>query len=523
MKKIFFTFLLFSLSLFSKDKPFDVSTSLSQSSDGKLFLTVNYSIAPGHHIYFDMMSIDVPEKVNLIPRLIPSPIVIKDPLTGEKREMYTNDFSAKYILDNVKKFPVNITVNYQGCDEKMCFMPVAKNFSLSLNNPQEKANAQNFKNITTSNNWLALAKKFKIVAKTSGYLNAEKFLAFINNAETGKESSDKNKIDSFFKRGILLSLILIILGGAALNLTPCVLPMIPINLAIIGAGAQSTSKTKGFLLGGIYGIGIALTYGILGLIVVLTGSQFGAINSSPIFNFAIAAVFIILSLAMFDIIMIDFTKYQHTATSGKIKKGTFFTAFFMGCVAALLAGACVAPVVIYVLLLAADLYAKGTYLALFLPFLLGIGMGFPWAFAGAGLSFLPKPGLWMTRVKYAFGILIIVFAFYYGYLGFSLLSLSRGEVDFVKNPSMQLVAALEKSLKENRPIIIDFWATWCKNCVAMEETTFKNQKVIEKIQPYIFAKIQAEHPNREPEKSILNFYSVPGLPTYVILKPIKQK
>jgi len=311
-------------------------------------------------------------------------------------------------------------------------------------------------------------------------------------------------------------------GGFLLNLTPCVLPMIPINLAIIGAGTQSGSKVKGFILGGIYGLGIALTYGILGLVVILTGSQFGTLNSSPWFNISIALVFVVLGLAMFDVIMIDFTKYQHSAVDGHVKKGTFFTAFFMGCIAALLAGACVAPVVIYVLLLSTTMYSDGIFIALFLPFLLGLGMGLPWPFAGGGLSFLPKPGLWMTRVKYVFGVFIILFALYYGYLGFSLLFPPTHAGYSEANSEAALVAALEKAQKDNEPVFIDFWASWCKNCTTMEKTTFKNKDVIKKLEHYIIVKFQAERPDAENIKKILDHYGILGLPTYIILQPVQR-
>ena len=79
----------------------------------------------------------------------------------------------------------------------------------------------------------------------------------------------------------------------------------------------------------------------------------------------------------------------------------------MGAVAALLAGACVAPVVIQVVLFSSNLYATGTPLALALPFFLGIGMAIPWPIAGAGIAALPKPGAWMVRVKQAFGVFIL--------------------------------------------------------------------------------------------------------------------
>ena len=67
-------------------------------------------------------------------------------------------------------------------------------------------------------------------------------------------------------------------------------------------------------------------------------------------------------------------------------------AFTMGGVAALLAGACVAPVVIQVVLFSSNLYATGTSVALALPFVLGLGMAVPWPFAGAGLGVAAEAG-----------------------------------------------------------------------------------------------------------------------------------
>ena len=73
--------------------------------------------------------------------------------------------------------------------------------------------------------------------------------------------------------------------------------MIPINLAIIGAGSQAGSRARGFALGGAYGLAMAVVYGGLGLVVILTAGTFGTINSSPWFNFALTALFVVLALA----------------------------------------------------------------------------------------------------------------------------------------------------------------------------------------------------------------------------------
>jgi len=270
--------------------------------------------------------------------------------------------------------------------------------------------------------------------------NAEEFLEFLNVDQTQKTSSGILE-----GQGTLWIILLVLVGGIALNLTPCVLPMIPINLAIIGAGSEAATKRQGFIRGGVYGLGIALSYGSLGLFAVMTGSKFGTLNASPIFNFVIAGVFVVLSLAMFDVLNIDLSRFGSKFGVSNEKRGRLVPAFVMGIVAALLAGACVAPIVIAVLLQSTTMVAGGNWFGLFLPLLLGVGMALPWPIAGAGLTVLPKPGMWMVKVKHGFGVLIILFAAYYAYLGVELLPRSGGE-----HSSEAALAELEEGLQGTR-------------------------------------------------------------------------
>src|SRR5262249_34655512 len=124
--------------------------------------------------------------------------------------------------------------------------------------------------------------------------------------------------------------------------------------------------------------------------------------------------------AMFDVLTIDLSRFSSGVGATASSRGTFALAFGMGAIAALLAGACVAPVVLQVVLFSSDLYSKGTTVALGLPFLLGVGMAVPWPIAGAGLAALPKPGAWMVRVKQAFGVIILATAAYYAYEAYGL-------------------------------------------------------------------------------------------------------
>ena len=369
---------------------------------------------------------------------------------------------------------------------------------------------------------LAKLDGFTVLATTGGYLDSEDFLRFVRNAEAGVREAGL-----FEGRGLFAILVIVLLGGLALNLTPCVLPMIPINLAIIGAGAQAGSRARGFLLGATYGAAMALVYGILGLVVILTAGTFGTINASPWFNLAIAAVFVALALAMFDVITIDFSRFStKIGTSGG--RGSMVLAFSMGAVAALLAGACVAPVVIQVVLFASDLYAEGTALALLLPFVLGLGMAVPWPIAGAGIAALPRPGAWMVRVKQVFGVVILATAGYYGYQAYTLFEnrwVDATEVAASVQEKLKegwhasLADGLAAAEREGKPVLIDLWATWCKNCLTMDRTTFADPEVIAALDGYVKIKYQAEQIDEEPARSVMQRFEAIGLPTYVILRP----
>jgi thiol:disulfide interchange protein len=367
-----------------------------------------------------------------------------------------------------------------------------------------------------------LLDEFVVAGATGGYQGPSEFLGFIRDAEAGVKTRGM-----FEGRGPLAILLLVLVGGLALNLTPCVLPMIPINLAIIGAGAQAQSRGRGFLLGSAYGAAMAIVYGILGLVVILTAGTFGTINSSPWFNLGIAVLFVVLGLAMFDLLFIDFSKYS-TRFGGSGRRGSVMLAFTMGAVAALLAGACVAPVVIQVVLFSSNMYATGTRIALVLPFFLGIGMAIPWPIAGAGIAALPKPGMWMVRVKQAFGVFILATAAYYGYEAYSIFANRWVDPTAVASSAAeQLRAGWHSSLseglaaarRENKPVLIDVWATWCKNCLTMDKTTLANEDVRKALSGYVKIKFQAEDPDAQPAKGVLQRLSQPGLPAYGILKP----
>ena len=235
-----------------------------------------------------------------------------------------------------------------------------------------------------------------------------------------------------------------------------------------------------------------------------------------------------LGLAMFDLVTIDFSRFSRRMNIGPSGRGSFPLAFGMGVIAALLAGACVAPVVIQVVLFSSDLYARGTTIALALPFCLGIGMAIPWPIAGAGLTAMPKPGAWMVRVKQVLGVLILATAAYYGYATYTLFAnrwVDRAAVTSSVQEKLKegwyasLDAGLDVATRERKPVLVDLWATWCKNCLTMDVTTMKAPEVVAALNGYVKIKFQAEDPDREPARAVMQRFAAVGLPAYVILRP----
>lgn len=518
------------------EDPFGATLTLDVSGDAPA-VRVAFFVPDGHYLYAETVKVTGPEGAALAAIDLPEPKTKHDSFSDGERQVYIEDFEASFRAPLPLPDGLTVGLEYQGCSQDICFLPAQHTVELSpgarvavgaaADRGGEKPSLSATPAISPPRDADGdIAPGFRIVASESGYLDADDFIAFLDRADSGQPARE-----GLLEMGLFLMVLTIVAGGLLLNLTPCVLPMIPINLAIIGAGAQASSRARGFALGGVYGAGIALAYGVLGLVVVLTGSTFGALNASPWFNVGIAVVFVVLALAMFDILHIDLTRFRKSGPADPSRQGSFALAFGMGVVAALLAGACVAPVVISVLLASASLYAEGRVMGLVLPFLLGAGMALPWPFAGASLSFLPRPGKWMNWVKYAFGVFILGFALYYAHLGWTLFSPQASPEEAADIARLQeahtgsgewlasLPRALAESKRTGKPLFIDFWATWCKNCLAMERTTFQEERVKERLADFVLLKYQAENPKAPDTRPVLERFGVLGLPTYVVLEP----
>ncbi|HKV98680.1 MAG TPA: thioredoxin family protein [Vicinamibacterales bacterium] len=503
-----------------------------------------------------LLTVDPPPGVSVIGVGYPRPSDLRQRGVDRPLSVFERDFHVGVRLWVAADHPIGAVVvparlRYQACDEARCYVPAIAATEWTLSILPESApinlvrpdlfrglvfespvdwrgpvpNETTTRQAAAASGLMTRLDRFVLASTAAGYQGTRDFTAFLQPSEGGARLAKP-----FEGRGILTILLLVLAGGLALNFTPCVLPLIPINLAILGAGTAAASRTRGLVLGTAYGGAMALVYGGLGVLVVLTSRAFGAVNSSPWFNGGIAILFVVLGLAMFDLFFIDFSRLS-SRLKLTAEHGSLALAVSMGGVAALLAGACVAPVVIQVLVFSTDLYSSGTRAALGLPFVLGLGMAAPWPVVGAGLARLPRPGAWMVRVKQAIGVAILLLAAYYAHSAYRLFadrSVDRAAVVLGVGETPKegwyssLAEGLDAAERAHQPVLIDFWATWCKSCVAMDETTLRDPEVIAALAGYVKVKFQAEDPEAPVVRDVMDRFDVIGLPTYVVLRPKNQ-
>jgi thiol:disulfide interchange protein DsbD len=307
--------------------------------------------------------------------------------------------------------------------------------------------------------------------------------------------------------------------GLLLSLTPCVLPIIPITVSIIGGGRADLSRGRLTFLLCCYVLGLSLTFGGMGVVAALTGGSMAAAFQSPSAIWIIAGVFVLLSLGMFGIYELQPPSFLQRLQGGA-KGGNPVGAFLFGAVAAVMASPCTGPFIAGALILIAK--TQSILLGFLLFTTIGLGMGSVF-FAAGSLNLLMKPGPWMVWVRYVFGVLMIGGALYYlssaGKLvppalflvGFGiavlvalgivrhlvrvegeavqgaattgtkvavLIALATGLVavltrhasaseslDWTRVTSrQQLVAEVEKARAEGKATVVDVWATWCTYC-----------------------------------------------------------
>jgi len=239
-------------------------------------------------------------------------------------------------------------------------------------------------------------------------------------------SSLENLLKAGSLSGALLALGLAYVGGVLSSLTPCIYPMIPITIGVVG-GIQTHSEgrnKRGILTRGIaYVFGMALIYAFLGVAAGITGQVFGSFTNTSGWYLGLAIIMTASSLMMMDVLPFDpqawldrikramgLSKSSHANTE---QEATIIGAFALGASSGFIAAPCTTPVLTAILGFIAQTQSVIFGLGLMIFFALGLGtiLLAIAAFAGS-LQKLPKAGMWMNKIKIGSGILILLFAEY---------------------------------------------------------------------------------------------------------------
>ncbi len=214
--------------------------------------------------------------------------------------------------------------------------------------------------------------------------------------------------------GSITGVFLCFAAGVVSSLTPCIYPLIPVTIGILGS-RQAESKFKSFGLALSYVFGIAATYAALGLVAAFTGSLFGSISTNPYVLLGVAVVIMLLALNMLDAFALNFNFLNSIlGGGGNSRKPSMWTNFAYGLTFGLVASPCTAPPLAAILTWVGSTH--NVVLGPLFLFAFALGMGSLLVVLGTFSSFLthlPKSGDWMVRIKKGMGYLMVLMAGYF--------------------------------------------------------------------------------------------------------------
>ena len=246
------------------------------------------------------------------------------------------------------------------------------------------------------------------------FRHGRKWGCLLRQVELLMESSGGQKgVSTVIGTGLILTLIGVFFGGIALNLTPCVYPLIPITASYFG-GRSETGERQGYLLlhGLLYILGLSVMNSAIGVSAAFTGRLMGSFLQHPAVLIFVASVLFLMALNFFGLWELRLPGFLSSAVS-KSHTG-YAQSLFMGLTLGIVAAPCIGPFIIGLLTMVAQ---KGDPLYGFLIFFtLSIGLGLPLfilsIFAG-NVSKLPRSGEWLIWIRTFFGWIMLAMAVYF--------------------------------------------------------------------------------------------------------------
>jgi len=377
--------------------------------------------------------------------------------------------------------------------------------------------------------------------------------------------------ESFRSQNYLLLFALLFVVGLAINLTPCVYPMIPITIGFFSNQAGSNRAAR-FGLGAMYMAGIAVTYGVVGGVAAGAGATFGALFTQTWFLYGLAFLMFGLALSMFDVYQIGLPagiSRQLKGRSGAVG------ALIMGLMVGVAAAPCAGPVIVAIFSEVAKL--RNVPMGILIFSTVGLGLGLPYLLLGAASSgaakSLPKAGGWMKAVKSILGFIVIgvglsyllqalprsisepytlhIWAGFYALAAFYFIFLDRSgttqAIFAIKATSVLLAGILigmgwqriqtpsqgpeiawqplteaswTAAKASGKPIFIDATANWCAECRVIEANVLEKPETVAALKNSIAMRIDWST-GVDPlyQKWTADTFNIKGLPHLIVTRP----
>jgi len=423
------------------------------------------------------------------------------------------------------------TLTYQSCNDQICLPPADVPFQMAV----------------------MVAMPGEAVAP----LHPELFAPLAEQAPIAARAATSGSSHEGVAGASLLVFGLIYLGGLALNLTPCVFPLIPITIAFFGGQAKRSAwGTLG--LSSLYVLGMSATYSTLGVVTALSGRLFGAALQNPWVLGGVAMTMVGLALSQFGLY-----EFRLPGTAGLSSRRGAFGAFFMGLIVGLVAAPCIGPFV--VALLATVAREGDPVLGFWKFFALSLGLGTPFLFLGAfsgSFSRLPRAGMWMEGVKRIFGLVLLIMAAYFlgqvlpaplgtwlmpGATAAAALWLLLGERShgtawfttvrvalavlgivlaawWIRPDSRERILfapysaeAVTAARDAGRPVLLDFTADWCVPCREFENQVFNDPAVVTESGRFVNLQADLTRSSSPEVRALIADFNIFGPPTILFL------
>ncbi|AFM25943.1 protein-disulfide reductase DsbD family protein [Desulfomonile tiedjei] len=378
--------------------------------------------------------------------------------------------------------------------------------------------------------------------------------------ETAKNAKPKGSARPYGLT-VLWALLAVFVGGMALNLTPCVYPLIPVTIAFFG-GRTEQGRGKLAIHAALYIIGLSITNSLLGVIAALTGNILGSALQNPFVLSAVAVILLAFAASLFG--LWEFQLPERLRNSASKSYAGYFGSFFMGLTLGVVAAPCLGPFVVGLLTWVAAMGSP--WMGFLVFFVLSLGLGVPLfvlaMFSGA-LEKLPGSGAWMLWVRKLMGWVLIAMAVYFvrplfpewiaditlaavviaagvylgwidrteaGFRQFEFVKKTVGVVcvgaaiyfvstSFTTRPGIvwqpYSATLIEQAQKSNKPVMVDFSAAWCGPCKQLKKVTFTDPAVVRQAQNFMTLEVDLTSAEDLSIRKLAKDFSIKGVPTVV--------